>query len=144
MIESFTGKNSFLSNFHRIPGGITYEGVTYPTVEHAYQAQKTTDKTEQAAIARLETPGNAKRYGRSIKNLRPNWDNQRVSIMQDLLWLKFENPYFRNLLLNTGDKEIVEGNLWHDRFWGVHDGEGENHLGKLLMAVRQRIKERGR
>jgi predicted NAD-dependent protein-ADP-ribosyltransferase YbiA (DUF1768 family) len=45
----------------------------------------------------------------------------------------------REMLLLTGDCELVEGNTWGDKFWGVCDGEGENHLGKLLMKIRAEL-----
>lgn len=38
IINSFTGKYAFLSNFY--PSPITIDNIQYPTVEHAFQAQK--------------------------------------------------------------------------------------------------------
>lgn len=56
--------------------------------------------------------------------------------MEDLLRLKFSNREVANLLILTGDEELIEGNWWGDKFWGIYNGEGENHLGKLLMKIR--------
>lgn len=138
MIGPFRGKYVFLSNFYRLTGEpIIYHGISYPTVEHAYQAQKTLDVNDRLAISRLPTPGEAKRYGRKIKKLRPGWDAMRIDIMRDLLKVKFSNPYLRSLLIGTGDQELVEENDWRDHFWGVCNGVGENHLGKLLMEIRK-------
>jgi predicted NAD-dependent protein-ADP-ribosyltransferase YbiA (DUF1768 family) len=47
-----------------------------------------------------------------------------------------QNPELYNQLKDTGTEEIVEGNWWYDKYWGVCNGEGENHLGKLLMWIR--------
>lgn len=140
-IISFRNQYGFLSNFFRLPASLAYNGIAYPTVEHAYQAQKTLDDKDRAAIARLSTPGEAKRYGRKLKHLHPNWDSIRLDIMRALVWEKFRDPYLRKLLLDTGDAKLVEENSWGDKFWGICDrtGEGENHLGEILMDVRRRI-----
>ena len=44
----------------------------------------------------------------------------------------------RSLLVATGDRELIEGNTWGDTFWGVdkNTGQGENHLGRILMELR--------
>ena len=56
--------------------------------------------------------------------------------MENLLWQKFENPVLRKMLDATKPRELIEGNVWKDSFWGVYNGKGENHLGKLLMLIR--------
>lgn len=53
--------------------------------------------------------------------------------------VKFRNPELRDKLVATGDAEIVEGNWWGDKFWGVCRGVGENHLGKILMRIRTEL-----
>jgi len=136
-IDRLSGNYAFLSNFAPIPGGVAYEGVRYPTVEHAFQAAKTTDPAQRAMILALPTPGQAKRAGRTV-SLRPDWETRKLSVMAALLRQKFAREPFRGLLLATGSAELVEGNTWGDRFWGV-DGSGENHLGLLLMAIRSEL-----
>ena len=125
---------SFLSNFY--DHEMCVNGIVVPTLEHAFQMCKTADPDQMLAIANAPTPGEAKRMGRQV-TLLPKWDGIRVGIMQDLLRKKFQDPSLRQLLLDTGDLELVEGNDWGDRFWGRVDGEGENQLGKLLMQVRK-------
>jgi predicted NAD-dependent protein-ADP-ribosyltransferase YbiA (DUF1768 family) len=56
--------------------------------------------------------------------------------MRQVLVRKFSHPELRAALLSTGDALLVEGNHWGDIFWGVCRGEGENWLGRLLMALR--------
>lgn len=48
-------------------------------------------------------------------------------------------------LMDTGDEEIVEWNNWGDRYWGrdVSDGGGENHLGRLLIKLRDEWRKTG-
>lgn len=138
-IDRFVGEYAFLSNFH--PSTVTYEGKRYPTVEHAFQAAKTFDENSKEAVRKATTPGDAKKLGRLV-SLREGWDEIKVDIMRDLIRRKFQNPFLRPLLLATGDAELIEGNYWNDRFFGVcmRTGVGENHLGRILMEVRDEIR----
>jgi N-glycosidase YbiA len=148
MIDSFSGHYWFLSNFS--DSIVTYEGLTYPTIEHAYQAAKVLDPEQRAMIQSAETPANAKRLGRGV-TLRADWEEQKVEIMTFLVRQKFfNNPQLAEALLATKDEELVEGNTWGDRFWGMvfnyrrKEWEGRNQLGKILMQVRQELKTRGK
>lgn len=132
-IKGFFGPYRFLSNFWNCR--VTFEGIDYPTLEHAYQAAKTTVEEFRLAIRDCETPKEAKRMGRQIK-LRPDWNDIKLDIMRQLLREKFSHTALRVLLLATGDAELVEENTWYDTFWGVCYGEGKNWLGKLLMELR--------
>jgi ribA/ribD-fused uncharacterized protein len=87
------------------------------------------------------TPAEAKRIGRAIQQVRPDWDMARLEVMRTIVLAKFSDPALRALLLATGDEELVEHNYWNDRFWGVCAGNGENHLGKILMEVRMHYRE---
>ncbi len=139
MITSITKFNEyyrFLSNFW--PVKITIDDVDYPTVEHAFQAMKTLSKLERSIISSLSTPGQAKRYGRTVP-LRPQWEEMKVGIMLCLLRQKFHDPVLQKKLLDTGAVELIEGNNWGDTFWGVCNGAGGNVLGVLLMKVRKEI-----
>jgi N-glycosidase YbiA len=133
MINSFSGEYRFLSNFY--PSPVEYEGVTYASVEHAYQAAKTLDPSERACFAENITAGLAKRLGRSV-SIRPDWEEIKIDVMYDLVGKKFQNQDLKTRLLETGSRELVEGNYWGDTFWGVCRGVGKNHLGKILMMVR--------
>jgi ribA/ribD-fused uncharacterized protein len=132
-IERFVGEHEFLSNFY--PCEITFEGKNYPTSEHAFQAAKTLSEEEREKIRFCKTPGSAKAAGKKV-TLRRNWDFERTSWMEMILRKKFENPELRKLLLATGSQELVEGNSWGDKFWGVCRGQGQNRLGKILMKIR--------
>ena len=134
MIESFQGPYRFLSNFW--PVFVVLDGADYVSVEHAYQAVKTLDQAERDHIRRAGTPGEAKRCGRRA-TIRLDWEDIKLAVMEDLLRQKFATgtPLAQRLTA-TGDEQLVEGNTWGDRFWGVCRGEGHNHLGRLLMKVR--------
>jgi ribA/ribD-fused uncharacterized protein len=132
----FRGKFYFLSNFYPV------NVYGYPSVEHAYQAAKTLDKALRAEIKACKTPAEAKRLGGKL-NLRPDWEEIKLEVMETLLKRKFENPQLRSKLLETGSEPLVEENTWHDNFWGCCQCskcgfglEGANHLGKLLMNIR--------
>lgn len=134
VIDSFRGEYRFLSNFYACP--IVYEGDLYPSLEHAFQAAKTTDPDERRVVRTATTAGNAKRAGRKVTK-RDDWDDVRVSVMRELLLQKFSDPQLRQRLQSTGNAELIEGNDWGDVFWGVCRGRGENWLGRLLMEVRE-------
>ena len=133
-IHGFFMEHRFLSNFHEFP--LTLDGITYPSSEHAYMAQKTLSREDQILISQLKKPGDAKRKGQTL-TLRPDWEHYRVAAMLQVLYRKFQHPDLALALLDTGNKYLEETNWWNDRFWGVCDGEGLNMLGKCLMIVRE-------
>jgi hypothetical protein len=59
--------------------------------------------------------------------------------MLDILRIKFQNPRMRDALIGTNGVKLIEENEWNDTFWGVCNGRGQNHLGKLLMQVRSEL-----
>ena len=145
MIDSFKDEYAFLSNFH--PAVVMLDEVSYPTVEHAFQAAKSLDANERAQIRNARTPGQAKRLGRQVVSFDDkNWNNIRVDVMRGLLYQKFGHKKLLLQLLATGNQKLVEGNTWHDNFWGVCqcarcDGfQSQNQLGKLLMEIRQEVR----
>jgi len=135
-IEEFQGEHRWLSNFWFVD--LVFEGMLYPTVEHAYQAAKTFDGDARDRIANLATPGQAKREGAKLR-LRDGWELDKRAIMMWIVRAKFQNAELAKKLRATGDAELIEGNRWNDRYWGVCRGEGRNELGKILMEVREEI-----
>lgn len=136
----FRGEYRFLSNFY--PCKIVAWGIEFPTSEHVYVAAKTFDMNLRRKIANLPTPGQAKRFGRALE-LRSDWKEVRVSIMEGILRRKFEQPDLRARLLEI-EGAIIEHNQWHDNFWGVCQcgkgcSSGKNVLGILLMALRENL-----
>jgi ribA/ribD-fused uncharacterized protein len=136
MIKSFGGPYRFLSNFW--PSPVVFEGHSYRTVEHAYQAAKTLDEDIRERIRRAPSPAEARRLGKAI-HIRDGWDGMRIDVMRGLLQQKFGTNPLREMLKRTGKQRLVEGNWWGDRFWGVCNNAGENNLGKLLMEIRDGI-----
>lgn len=135
-IKGFRGDYYFLSNFY--PCRIAYNGKIYGNTEAAFQAQKTVNAAEQDEFTNL-SPGEAKRKGRRV-TLRKDWESVKNGIMLDIIRCKFKDPRLMECLLNTGDAYLEETNTWNDRYWGVCRGSGENHLGKILMQVRDEIR----
>lgn len=146
IIDSFDGNNSFLSNFYNSPIVGADDNIVYPTVEHYFQAHKVMDLADRQRIANARTPGMAKRAGRAV-DLRPDWEKVKVGIMEEALTLKFHIPELKNQLLATGNARLIEGNTWHDNFWGNCNCPkckmtiGENRLGVLLQKVRNKVKK---
>lgn len=132
-ITQFIGKYNFLSTFY--PCNIHYLDLDFSSSEHAYQAAKTLIREEQIQIQQCSTPNKAKQLGKKV-TIRRDWNRVRRRIMEEILLLKFEHDDLRIKLLATKDRELVEGNTWHDKYWGVCNGKGKNHLGKILMKIR--------
>lgn len=144
IIPEFKGEYSFLSNFY--PSSLAYGEFNFRTVEHAFQASKTSDLKEKMKIMRATTPGKAKKLGREIK-IREDWEEVKLIIMKELLYKKFLlHKDLRKKLIETEDAILIEGNRWKDTFWGVdlETGKGENNLGKLLMEVREIFRKEGK
>ena len=137
VINDFHGEYRFLSNFWNHP--VTYDGATYPNNEAAFQAAKCADPAQKKMFQAMD-PSSAKRAGRRVR-LRPDWESVKVGIMEGIVRAKFApGTELAEKLLATGDAELVEGNAWNDTFWGVCRGRGRNELGKILMKVRNELK----
>jgi len=147
-ITSFKDEYAFLSNFY--PVIIQFEGLNYPTVEHAYQASKSKEFFFRKLIVALPASkaGLAKRRGRNIR-LRSDWKDVQIDIMHELLCNKFKQEPFKRKLIETGEVKIVEGNYWHDNIWGncfcnkCKNIEGQNWLGRLLTDIRSQVNDKG-
>lgn len=130
----------FLSNFYEAK--VEYGGFTYGSNEAAFQAQKCMTEEEKAQFMEY-SPGKSKGVGRRVQ-LRPDWEQVKVGVMEEIVRSKFtQHPELAAKLLATGDKVLVEGNHWGDTCWGVdtRTGQGENLLGKILMKVREELKQ---
>jgi ribA/ribD-fused uncharacterized protein len=133
-ITWFRGQYDFLSNFYENP--VTVNGITYRNSEAAFQAQKCPERANEFSDL---TGKEAKKLGRKV-NLREDWNEARISVMEEVLKAKFKDETLKQKLIATGDSMLVEGNNWGDRYWGVVNGNGKNNLGLLLMKVREDIK----
>lgn len=148
VIRRFTGEHAFLSNFFIEPDGTT--------VEHEFQADKTEDigwKRRILSAAKEDGtphPGKAKRLGRKAP-MRDDWDDIKIGRMTFWVRKKFtDHDELGERLLDTGRAILIEGNEWHDIFWGRCDGTcrhqnhrgewmGANMLGRILMQTRRQL-----
>lgn len=139
MVNSFTGDYYFLSNFYMAP--VSYNGWDYTNNEAAFQAQKTKNRRLRFQLFSKANPSEAKSAGRRI-DLRSDWEEVKTQIMYEIVQAKFnQNPDLKEKLLATGDEHLEEGNTWGDTTWGTVNGIGENMLGKILMRVRDELRE---
>lgn len=138
MIDRFRAPYGFLSNFYSAP--VFMYGDPYPSVEHAYQAAKCARVEDREFIRTQCTASQAKRVVRTMQ-LRPDWKERRLWVMEELLRRKFvPGSEMAKKLLDTYPEELVEGNDWKEMYWGVYQGYGHNHLGKLLMKIRAELR----
>ena len=141
MINEFRNQHDYLSNFYQ--SLVEYEGLMYPSVEAAFQAAKVLDRAQRVPFTRMN-PSQAKAAGRRVL-LRSDWPVVKYQIMHDLCMNKFAKGLLKGKLLATGTQELIEGNYWHDNEWGhclcnaCRTREHKNHLGQILMQVRDEV-----
>ena len=124
----------FLSNMCPCSLGVAINGKIYKftCVEAAFQAHKCPERADEFENIDSHT---AKKLGRRVP-LRADWEQVKDQIMLNLVTAKFmQNPDLHRRLRDIKG-EITEENTWGDTYWGVCNGIGENHLGKILMQVR--------
>lgn len=145
IIGMFEGEYAFLSNFSSHP--VLIANKIWPTTEHYYQAMKTHDPHQVELIRCASTPGEAKSLGRKC-TIRDDWEHVKLVVMYEALNAKFQpGSQLGKMLLDTGDDMLIEGNYWHDQYWGncmckTHkDIPGQNQLGKQLMVIRKVLRD---
>ena len=142
MINEFKGGYYFLSNFYKAP--VTWNGITYQNNEAAFQSAKVLSDRER--FADLD-PSSAKKLGRKVQ-LRSDWEDVKDEVMYEICKAKFsQNSGLKRRLLKTDNEYLEEGTTgWHDNIWGNCSCEkcknipGENRLGKILMRVREELR----
>ena len=130
-----------LSNFAPYP--FELDGRVWPTVEHYFQAQKFPGSPYQEEIRSAAMPTKAKQLGRSRAHpLRADWERVKEEVMRRAVLQKFESrAELREVLLGTGDEELVEA-APRDYYWGCGaSGTGRNRLGQILMEVREALRK---
>ena len=121
----------------------TLDGERWPTSEHYFQAQKFEDEAYRQKVRKANSPMLAARLGRDRKQkLRRDWESVKVGIMRAAVLAKFtQHEELQALLLSTGQAKLVE-HTENDDYWGDGgDGSGKNMLGRILMQVRDSLRE---
>lgn len=163
MITEFRGEYRFLSSFYNhapftVPWWKNKWPDPVPTREHAFQAEKAVEWDQAQVVLRSVTAGQAKRAGQLV-TMREDWDSISKSVMFHLIGAQIkQHSVLRRQLLATGTEILVEGNRWHDKFWGacscsschagVGDewasdnwkGTGDNWLGRIWMMHRDLLR----
>lgn len=141
MIEFYTKNRPYFefSNFYETE--IIIDGKVYKSSEHYYQSQKFDDPEAKEYVRLQPSPKLAKKATfREEFKIKDNWNEIKEEVMLKALRMKFQKPKLKNLLLNTGNDEIVEYST-KDWYWGSgSDYTGQNRLGKLIMKVREEIR----
>lgn len=144
-IYGFQGDYRWLSNMWLCD--VIWDDLHFPSSEQAYVYAKLGDNwgrdngwDEYNNITRL-SPRQSKVYGHTQIKCREDWDLVKLKVMEEVLTSKFiNNEYLRLKLFDTKDLYLEETNAWKDTFLGVYNGVGKNHLGKLLMKLRNELK----
>ena len=125
------------SNFSK--HGFELNGKYWMTSEHYFQAQKFVETEFEEQVRLSATPMEAANKGRDrSKPLRKDWEEVKDDVMRRAVLEKFEsNTDARNMLLSTGNEDLIEKTT-KDYYWGCgEDGTGKNMLGKILMETRK-------
>lgn len=143
IIDRFENNYAFLSNYYEVP--VKYDGIFYQSSEAAYQAQKTKSRADRYQFSAL-TADESKKLGRKV-DIREDWEQIKDNVMLDIVMEKFlQNKELRAQLLATGNARLIEGNWWHDNYWGdcycdnCRAKKGLNHLGQVLEKVREKLR----
>lgn len=122
--------------------GFELKDTHWATSEHYFQAMKFYDFVTQEKIRNATSPREAAKIGRDRNNpLRADWESIKDDVMREAVLAKFKNhPDIQEILLSTGDEEIIEATT-NDYYWGCGtDGTGKNMLGIILMEIRDKIR----
>jgi len=126
------------------PHSVYYDDKSYPTSEHLFQSLKFAHRPNLAEHIRTCDPRPSKAFSEARRfqpEVRPDWKEVNIQIMDVVLWHKFnQHQDLRDELLSTGNAELVE-NSDKDAFWGIgHEGKGRNELGKALERLRTKLR----
>lgn len=136
-VKGFFDEYRWASNFHPCP--VVYKGMRFGSVEAAYQGSKCKTREDMMLFVGMSASA-SKRLGRAVP-LREDWNDVKIEIMTEIVRAKFmQNDDLASKLLGTGNKHLEETNWWKDQFWGVCKGKGRNELGKILMMIREELR----
>lgn len=145
-IRMFTGKYAVFHNEFMVDYYCEEEDTVYPTIQHAFEACKTDAPCKKRYISELPVE-EAKKATKKWRRW-PDWPMEKLFCMQELVIDKFsigpKAEEYTEILLSTGDEEIIFEGPDADPYWGVVDGVGENHLGNILMDLREEIQNERR
>ena len=141
-IYFYTTNDEFgkFSNFSK--HGVELDGLWWKTTEHYFQAQKFLDQEYKEKIRIAATAKEAANLGRSRRiPIRDDWEEIKDDIMKKVVLKKFQtHGKLKELLLSTGNEQLVES-APGDYYWGCgSDGTGKNKLGLILEEVRDQLR----
>ena len=131
------------SNLYKRP--IEFEGRTFPTSEHAYQAAKARRPEVRDWLLSAPSPALVAMaaHGLYYWDVAPGWSRMKFDRMRRVLAAKFrQHEDLAELLLRTGSARLVESTDVDNpvnRLWGEVNGVGQNMLGELLMELRREL-----
>jgi hypothetical protein len=134
-----TSECDWMRNDYYTASAVVIGGISFPTIEHAYQAAKTTNTDKKREISLCWFTKEARQLGRKIELDIDDWEMKRCDVMETLILKKFlSNDDLKDRLIKTNDDEIIAD--YNDSYWGIgSDNNGDNILGKILEHVRSQL-----
>ena len=119
------------------------KGKSWKTTEHFYQAMKFEGLPEEEEVRNAKNAYWAAKLGNKLSPIREDWNKIKDNVMYEAVFAKFnQNEDLKELLLNTGNAMLIE-HTKNDSYWADgEDGSGLNKLGKILMKVREILKDK--
>lgn len=144
MINNFSSDYAFLSDDFLVP--VWYEGIWYPSAEHAYQASRTIYPKQKMLILECKTAIEAIRLSNSKAiTFRTGWKELREQTKRTILTSKFKNKDLAQKLIDTYPRKLINENNYHDNYWGnckcknCFHSRGKNKSGIILTSVRTNL-----
>lgn len=139
MFFGFMLEDAWLSSSDTQP--FVYEGVTFKSVQQAYQYNKCANAADAQKILALKSY-DAHKFGQTVER-KPDWSTNKYTILAKILHAKFSEQQMRKLLLDTeADYLCCTSPNAKDAYWGYYLYEkhksitDNNYYGKTLMLVR--------
>jgi N-glycosidase YbiA len=125
------------------PHTIVVRHQQYPSVHHFFLCQRFAGSPVEDEIRNATSLWEVDKLVKRAESMgiqREDWDRIKTDVMLLGNYYKFkQNSDAQTILLQTGNKTVVDHTAT-DAFWGDGgDGSGKNLMGIVLMAVRKRL-----
>lgn len=123
--------------------GFDLDDAHWSSVAHYFHASKFEDAEIRSQIKAAQSPHEAEKIAKKHKRkIKKDWRSTERILMTRAIYVRCRtHQSVASVLLDTGDIKIIE-NSQYDYYWGCgRDLRGKNNFGKVLMEVREKLRE---